>query len=59
METCDVLSLGLVSLNYGPDILVELQMCCVEIDQKERFGCYLHRGDDGCYWIWVSFERRL
>lgn len=36
----------MVSLNYGLDILVELQVWGLEMDQKYRFGVYLHR-DDG------------
>jgi len=36
----------MVSLNYESDILVELQVWGLEMDQKYRFGVYLH-GDDG------------
>lgn len=36
-----------MSLNYGSDILVELQVWGLEMDQKYRFGVYLHRDDGG------------
>lgn len=48
----------MVTLKYGPDILVGLQVLGLEKDQKYIFGIHLHRVDGRCYWIYVSFKGR-